>query len=440
MANLYVKSTGSATAPYDTWAKAATNPATAVNAAAAGDTVYIHQEDFTIGTDTTWTLAGTVSNPVRVICSNDAVNEPPQTLGTSKYTQNANAWDLTVNGIGYIYGFSFEQTGVTANAPLLNLIATDDDFIVWENGGYSITSTSSTAKITIGAVGENSSKMIFKDFSVTMGAAGQSITVYQPVEWYGGSITSTANPTSMFVIAGRSGSITVEGVDFSGLPGGTIIAPASQLVNGYILLKNCKLSSSASTIGSYTGINQGEVDIFNCSTGDQHYKFENYNYLGSLLIDTGIYANDGASYDGTNKCSWKITTTSYTSYANPYISPWVEKYHSGTSAITPYFEILRDGSTTAYQDDEVWGEWSYQGTASSTKASFTNDRRTVLGTPANQAAGVGLSGWTGEAASAWSGKLAPGSTITPAEIGMLMGRVYVGEPSITVYVDPKIRT
>ena len=39
MANLYVKSTGSNTSPYDTWAKAATAPLTATALAAARDTI-----------------------------------------------------------------------------------------------------------------------------------------------------------------------------------------------------------------------------------------------------------------------------------------------------------------------------------------------------------------------------------------------------------------
>jgi hypothetical protein len=62
---------------------------------------------------------------------------------------------------------------------------------------------------------------------------------------------------------------------------------------------------------------------------------------------------------------------------------------------------------------------------------------TLLGTPANQAAGGAT--WTG-GTTPWSGKLATNATITPQEIGNLSARVCVGEPSITVYVDPQIRT
>ncbi|MHB1098724.1 MAG: hypothetical protein ACYCZR_04140, partial [Burkholderiales bacterium] len=79
----------------------------------------------------------------------------------------------------------------------------------------------------------------------------------------------------------------------------------------------------------------------------------------------------------------------------------------------------------------------YQGTTGFTLGSFVNDRMTLLGTPANQAAGAAT--WTG-GTTPWSGKLAPNATITPAEIGNLSARICVGAPSITVYVDPQIRT
>jgi hypothetical protein len=184
-----------------------------------------------------------------------------------------------------------------------------------------------------------------------------------------------------------------------------------------------------------------EVYLYNCMSGDTHYGFAHYNPFGQTVVDTSIYASDGAEYNLTGtKYSWRIDTTSVCTMYHPYVSPWIHQHHEGTSAITPYLEILRDGSTTAYQDDEVWAEFSYQGTTGFPLGVFVNDRMTLLGTPANQAAGVGTSGWTGEAGSAWSGKLATNATITPAEIGNLSARVCVGEPSTTVYVDPQIRT
>jgi hypothetical protein len=134
-----------------------------------------------------------------------------------------------------------------------------------------------------------------------------------------------------------------------------------------------------------------------------------------------------------------VASSANANFYSPYVTPWIPVYHDGTSAITPALEILRDGSATAYQDDEVWAEFSYQGTASSTRSTIVSDRMALLGTAANQGTGALAAGdWTGEGGTAWFGKLEPAS-ITPAEIGHLSARVCVGEPSITVYVDPQVR-
>jgi hypothetical protein len=88
----------------------------------------------------------------------------------------------------------------------------------------------------------------------------------------------------------------------------------------------------------------------------------------------------------------------------------------------------------------VWGEFSYQGTSGFSLSTIVNDKMALAGTAADQTTGaLGAGDWTGENATSWFGKLNPTSAITPAEIGHLRARVCVGEPEITVYVDPQIR-
>jgi hypothetical protein len=158
--------------------------------------------------------------------------------------------------------------------------------------------------------------------------------------------------------------------------------------------------------------------------------FGYYNALGSAVSDTGIYFTSGDAGQ-----SWKIVTTSYATSIMPFISPWIDVYHSGTSAITPYLEILRDGTTSAYTDTVVYAEFGYKDTTGVVTASFKNDK----GTGSDQAAGAGTGSWTGEAGSAWSGKIDSGSSMTPAEAGSLTARVVCAGSSATFYVDPQIR-
>jgi hypothetical protein len=94
-----------------------------------------------------------------------------------------------------------------------------------------------------------------------------------------------------------------------------------------------------------------------------------------------------------------------------------------------------------FQNDEVWAEFIYKGTTGFVLGTIVNDSMALFGSPADQtASSKGASDWTGETGTAGYFKLNTTATITPTEIGNLSARVCVGEPSITVYVDPQIRT
>jgi hypothetical protein len=301
--------------------------------------------------------------------------------------------------------------------------------------------TSTASEIILGPSSLSTSFIKLKDCTLKFGNAGQRITMRGGMcEIAGGSIDAAGSSPSVLFVGENRVRLHATGFDMSHVTG-TLVPNEASYFSQYIF-EQCKLGSGVTVLAAQTSIpNRGsaEVRLYDCAAGDQHYHIGHYDAFGSTVVETSIYANDGAQYDGTNRCSWKIATTANCSYYTPYVSPWFGRYHSAASAITPSIEILRDGSATAYQDDEVWGEFSAKTTTGFTLATLYSDRMTLLGTPADQAAGVGVAGWTGENASAWSGKLAPASSFTPAEIGHLMARVCVGEPSITVYVDPAIR-
>jgi len=185
---------------------------------------------------------------------------------------------------------------------------------------------------------------------------------------------------------------------------------------------------------THLNFSSAEVVVLDCSSGDTHGLFGYQNAFGSVVSDAGIFVTAGAAAQ-----SWKIVTTANCSYYTPFTTPWLGYYNATLTAITPYAEILRNLSATAYQDDEVWCEVLAKTTDASTQGTPYSDRMTILGTPANQAAGVGLGSWTGEDATAWSGKVGLNASITPAEVGHISMRFVVGEPSITVYADPQIR-
>src|SRR3990172_610853 len=443
MANVYVASTGSNTSPYDTWAKAATALLTATAFASAGDTIYAHQETEVIIADTTYTLAA----GVKIICSNDTSNAPPLTLGNRTIDGSAtSAVDISLNvatnSMLFIYGLILKSGGSSGNGSI-NIANNANGAAYLENCTLQLSNTASGSEIAMGHDTANIETFIWtKNCTYTWGNALQGFDFGGRWESYGDDFVGGATvPTILFEQLSYDNILRIEGGDLSDVTG--TLFEASPTGQQHIEVINSKLGAGVTVFNPSASEAEGNVWIRNCNSGDIHYSFAHYNYLGSTAISTAIYANAApqATYDGTNGLSWVVASTANSTYHRPYVSPWIDLYHDGTSAITPSIEILRDGSATAYQDDEVWGEFSYQGTSGSTRATIENDRKGLLATAANQATGaLGAADWTGEGGTAWFGKLTPTATITPAEIGHLRGRVIVGEPSTTVYVDPQLRT
>ena len=454
MATYFYASGGSNTAPYDTWAKAATSLQTALTAASSsGDVVAVQYDaisagDAELAADTTYTVT---SNVAIITASNDGGSAyTPTVMGTANWIGNSTT-NREVSFAGatfsvFMYGLTFRTTG-----------GTGDDIVIGKSDGMHIEleecylwsgSTNVGAGIQLGPDSAANSNVYVKCRNCTFqfGHALQGIAIRAQVEIIGGSISSAGSaPTTIFRIGTANmagGELEVIGTDLS-YAGSAYLVSSSSVISFVAKFSVCKLGSGFVPLAPQTNNNKSsaQVWLFDCASGDQHYNLGYSDALGDLTINTSIYANDGAKYDGTNGFSWKIVTTAYSTYYTPFVTPWIERYHSATSAITPYIEILRDGSATAYQDDEVWAEFGAKTTAGSTLMSFSNDRMALAGTPANQtASSLGASDWTGENATAWFGKCVAPSSITPAEIGMLMARVIVGEPSITVYADPTIRT
>jgi hypothetical protein len=225
------------------------------------------------------------------------------------------------------------------------------------------------------------------------------------------------------------------GVDMSAITTNLIIASLSKAAEFYFY--NCDLGSGV-TIVSPTSPGHAEAWLIDCNAGDVHYDFGHYSYWGNTTISTAIYLNtaDGASYNAADaKYSWKITGVNG-SYAHPYMSPLITVHHEGTSAITPRLEVMRDGSTTAYNDDEVWAEFTAKATSGSVVSTLYSDRRSMVAAAAAQDnSALGASDWAGET-TPWYGKLVSPS-MTPAEIGDITARVCVAGAN-TLYVNPKI--
>ena len=455
MADYFVASGGSNTSPYDTWAKAATSLATALAAAtASGDRVIIQYDgvpstDSALAADTTYTAA----NNIAIISSTNSgtATVTPTVMNGSTANQfighSSNYRTITLVGAYkvYVYGVAFLVSG--SNYSSINISPADgfhyefNSCKLWtkNNAISSYPRLGPNAASTNGYIKFNQCDFWFAHAS--QGLFKQSTKL----EFIGCTINASSTAPTTLVPSSTNNTassyMAFEGCDLSKVTGTLVGNQNNSPLN--VWFANCKLGAGVTPLATqiHANLGAGECWLYNCASGDTHYHIAHYNPFGSTVIDTGIYSNDGATPDGgTTRTTWKVSGTSAASYYTPYISPWIDRYHSGTSAITPYLECLRDNSSGAvYTDDQVWSEWSYQGTSGYTLSTIVSDRMALAGTPADQtASGKTASDWTGETGTPGLFKLQPTSTITPAEIGHLRARVCVGG-AYTVYVDPQIR-
>jgi hypothetical protein len=266
-----------------------------------------------------------------------------------------------------------------------------------------------------------------------------TVRFYAKTQIVGGGVDPTGSDPNVFQ------AVPVQGVNvsFSGFDAShcskTLINPSAG--SGVVVMRQCKLHPSVTIRQTDTSsLNTAgvHVELFDCAAGDIHCGYFHADTFGSTIQDTGIHA--GATSGGSSVSYKIVTNPNNCSFYTPYMGPWIAKPHTGTASVVPGLEILRDGSSVAYQDDEVWAEWQYKGTSGEVTVTTVSARMALLGTPANQATGdLGAGDWTGENATAWFGKLHYPAGIIPQESGAIFGRVVVGKPSVTVYVDPQIR-
>lgn len=438
----------------DTWAKAGVYLDQGIQRAlTAGDRIIIQYDgvpslDAEVGADTGYYPS--VSCSIIASTNSGTSTVTPTAMGTSNWIGNSTASRLIIFGTGavgvrvYMYGITIRNASTTNKNLQIGRQATDTHGgdMICDNCYFWLGTTNSASRIIFGYYSVNAKTWNkFINCTFRFGATGQAIQLNGGAhEIEGGSISASGStPTTLFTTTWPSADAVVTGMDLSLITGTLTNLGFGQ---SRMWFRQCKLGSGVTILAAPSYKGTTEIWVTDCDSGDNHYQFGFYDGCGSLTVDTSIYANDGATYDvAGNKLSWKIVTTAYASVNMPFVTPWITVHHEGTSAITPNFECVRSGSSTAYQNDEIWSEWLYKGTTGYTIGTIDRtDAMALAGTAADQTTGaLSGSGWTGENATSWFGKLSPTSAITPAEIGDLCGRICVGEPSITVYVDPQIR-
>lgn len=448
MADIYVKSSAATpTSPYNSWSTGAALLATAAGVDAAGDTIWVSQaHSESSATAQTIALAGTIANPVKILCGDDA-NSPPISLATSAVIATTGASSLTVTGSGYLYGLTL-QAGSGSNNASLNFCASAStptpEHQVLENCSLIHGSTAgSVQSISFGltsATGDRSLELL--NTNIKFSGAGNRIVVASTTTITGGAIASGSSTPSAGIFtggtnsAGSGGKLTCKGFDFSNLSSTVSLVASSSFESTFTFI-NCKLpaawTGSLLASGSTTFGKSSRAAMYNCDSGATNYRLWIEDYSGSIKSESTIVKTNGAS-DGTTALSLKMATNAN---ANEYTSilrsddmaVWIDS--TGTSK-TITVDIIHD-SATPLTDAEVWLEVDYLGSSASPLGSELSDKRaTVVTTPTNQTTSTAT--WT------TTGLTNPNKqqlevTFTPQMKGFVYARVCLCKPSYTIYVD-----
>jgi len=439
MPDIYVSSSGSNTAPYDTWAKAATTWQTGIGALAAGDRLLV-DSNFTqtyASGNLTFTFPGTVLNP-NTILSLDIIDD--------SYAPGAEflitAGSLTVNG-------SFYARGVTWKCPITSV----SNYSVTIYGG-SVVVLNVLEDCDIGSLagGTGASLSLGNNANIDPPYIRLiNCNLYLPkrltfnggrMDIIGGAIAGTNSSLTEMLVASSSGEgtrINVVGLDMSALPASADLVGGNISESGVIYFDSCRMPAGWS--GAYwnqtTTALHAVVEAVNCHEGDVNYHSYKGEYTGTILTDTGIYRDSGAS-DGTTPLSWKMTTNANAAEVFSQLRTYRMEVWNETvgSPITLTAHFVHD-SATNLQDDEIWLECVYPNNASYVTRVLETDRRANPAVaPSDHAASIET--WTGTSGFSNENKQKPSVTVTPQQIGWISLQVALSTASKTIYVCPKV--
>lgn len=348
---------------------------------AAGDTVYVSSAsaETYAGAINISFAAGSPVTPtsiIRVVCVGNAGNIPPQsadvTTGASISVTGNNTFIL--QGSVYVNGLVLATSFYTQ---MLN----NTGIMEFEN--CSLQQTGSFAQPFYLGYGGNRSLLIMKNTPIQVAnQAGAYIAFGGNVIWRDtpnaiAKMAAGSWPTTLFDSAGASAPnqplVLMEGLDLSAFAGTQYFGIG---LTGRIVMNKCKLAALpvCTVSGIDQGLTAGNIDVIDCDSGGNTYRHERWNYQGNQIVSTTAILTGGAT-NGTTAYSWQVSPSANAVWLWPFECLPIAIWNAVTGATrTVTVQGIYNGAALP-NNDQIWLEVEYFGTASSTMATHATETK-----------------------------------------------------------------
>lgn len=425
MSDIHVKNTGSATSPFDTWAKAAPN-LNAVTGAVAGDRYLLSSSHAGSTTTSNLTFPGTPSNPNQVLCGTEAGASGISAMAaTAIETITGNTF--TLSGSVYAEGIIWDFTSASSHSP--NFAAYGDSVQRYKNCAFRYSGAAGSPQLVFGTLStSHGSSVILENCSFRGAQANFNVAIEREVFIRDGLWESGGtNPNYVFNlgVGGKPLNLLVDGFDFTNIGNSTNIVGSITEGTCNAVFRRCKFSASwAGLLVVLSQVFPGtKIEMYDYQVGSTLNRAWIVQYEGSVKSENTIKVSSDFSY--------KAVTNANIKYPLGELEVFTA-YRSLSAGVAKTFKLntLTDSITLTNADVILRAEFfdvsgSYLGTFSSSAPASPIASATNL--PTNSAAWASAPGTPV--------KQEASITFTPAQAGFAIITAAVTRPSTTIYLD-----
>ena len=340
----------------------------------AGNSVFVdsvHAESQSIAM--TVSGAGTATNLVLIYCASNST-APPTATTTGAVVKTTGASLMALSGNYYVYGILFSCGAGVTNPPSGITFSGTCQYLdncalqkLTPAAANNAINFSSTAALIL-----NNTTLQLGSTGDVIRANGNAIVVWKNTP---SAIVGAIIPTLLFGFF-ANGNLTLQGIDLSALGSGSTIVSFASSANGTVVsMIDCSLGASVTVSTPPVEFAPGQVlNLVRCDSGATNYQSQRYEYGGTLTTSTSIYRSGGAS-DGTTAISWNIVTTANSKWLFPFDAAPIAQWNTLTGSnrtVTVYGLV---NAAAVPNNDNIWIECEYLGSASSPLGSFANNTK-----------------------------------------------------------------